>query len=120
MHHQISWWVKLAVRPGQFDNFQASTGEMVESARTEAGVLSYERFVTDDVKFAHVYERYADSPAAVAHLQEFRRKFAARFSSMVDRKKFTVYGNPSDELRELLDGFGAICLKRLGDFRYWS
>src|SRR5688500_6748591 len=119
MRTQISWHVELAVRPGQFDNFEALTGEMVESTRREPGVLSYERFVTDDAKFVHVYERYEDSPAALEHLREFRMKFSNRFSSMVDRTEFTVYGNPSNELRELLDSLGAKYLTPLGDFEYW-
>jgi|ERR1700730_5945163 len=119
MRDQISWHVKLALKPGHFDNFQAITGEMVESTRGEAGVLSYERFVTDDAKFVHIYERYADSHVALAHLKEFQKRFADRFSSMVDRKEFTVYGTPSDELKEVLDKFGAIYLSPFGDFEYW-
>src|ERR1700686_1861601 len=105
MTNQISWRVELAVKPGQIDNFQGLTGEMVESTRKESGVLGYERFVTDDAKFVHVYERYADAAVAVAHLQEFRKQFGERLLGMVERIKFTVYGNPSDELRALLDGF---------------
>ena len=119
MSNQISWRVELAVKLGQIDNFRALTGEMVESTRKEPGVLSYERFVTDDSKFVHVYERYADSVAALAHLQEFRKKFGDRFSIMVERTEFTVYGNPTDELRGLLDGFAATYLKPFGDFEYW-
>jgi hypothetical protein len=40
----------------------------------------------------HVYERYVDSAAAVAHLRTFGRKFGGRFAGMVDRTRFTVYG----------------------------
>jgi quinol monooxygenase YgiN len=119
MSNQISWRVELAVKLGQIDNFRALTGEMVESTRKEPGVLSYERFVTDDAKFVHVYERYADSAAALAHFQEFRKKFGDRFLSMVERTEFTVYGNPTDELRGLLGGFAATYLKPFGDFEYW-
>ena len=39
MGDQISWFVELAVKPGQLDNFQALTSEMVE-------VLTYQRFVS--------------------------------------------------------------------------
>jgi quinol monooxygenase YgiN len=116
MGDQISWQVELAVKPGQLDNFRALTGEMVESTRGEPGVLSYERFVADDGKFVHVYERYADSAAALAHLRKFGKNFGERFLSMVDRRRFTVFGNPSDQLRELLDGFGATYLRPFGDF----
>jgi quinol monooxygenase YgiN len=119
MSKQISWRVVLVMKQGQANNFQALTEEMVESTRKEIGALIYERFATDDDKFVEIYERYADSAAAVAHLQEFRQKFGQRFSSMVERTKFTVYGNPSDELRELLDGFGAAYMRPFGDLAYW-
>jgi quinol monooxygenase YgiN len=116
MGGQISWHVELAVKPGQIENFQALTDEMIESTRDESGVLNYERFVSDDGKFVHVYERYADSAAAVAHLRKFRKNFSERFLTMVDRIQFTVFGNPSDELRGLLDGFGVMYLRPFGDF----
>jgi quinol monooxygenase YgiN len=116
----IAWWVELEVKPGQLGSFAALTGEMVEATRREPGVLSYARFVTDDGKFVQVYERYADSAAAVAHLQRFAAEFGARFQGMVERKRFTVAGNPSTELRRLLDGFGATYLKPFGPFPYWT
>jgi quinol monooxygenase YgiN len=78
MSKQISWRVVLVVKHGQINNFRALTEEMVESTRKEP--LIYERFVTDDDELVEVYEQYADSAAAVAHLQEFRQKFGERFS----------------------------------------
>ena len=97
MGDQISWHVELAVKPGELDRFRALTGEMVESPRGEANVLSYERFVSDDGTVVHVYERYADSAAAARHLRTFGRQFNERFVGMVDRKRFTVFGVPSPD-----------------------
>src|SRR5216683_2022427 len=120
MGDQVSWLVELAIKPGQLNNFRKLTGEMVESTQVEPGVLSYERFVSEDGKVVHVYERYADSSAALAHLRTFSQKFAARFLRMVERTRFTVFGVPTEELRGVLDGFGAIYLKPFGDFKYWA
>jgi quinol monooxygenase YgiN len=119
MTDQISWCVELAVKPGCLDTFKELTAEMVASTRAESGVLSYQRFATNDQKIVHAYERYANSDAALAHLQNFREKFSRRFSSMVDRMQFTVYGTPSGELKRVLDGFGANYLARFGDHAYW-
>jgi quinol monooxygenase YgiN len=107
MNEQVSWWVELAVKPGQLDNFRVLTGEMVESTRRESGVLSYERFVTEGGKSVYAYDRYADSAAALAHLKVFVEKFNKRFVGMVDRRQFTVFGTPTHELRRVLDRFGA-------------
>jgi hypothetical protein len=78
-------------------------------------VVNYERFISDDGNFVHVYERYTNSATAVAHLQTFAKNFSERFITMVDRTHFTVFGNPSDELRGLLDRFGATYLKPFDD-----
>lgn len=87
---------------------------MVEAARGERGVLYYERFASDDGQTIHVYERYTDSAAATAHLRNFAATFGERFGAMVERTQFTVFGNPSDELRALLIGYGAAIFSSLG------
>ena len=71
MSGQSSWCVELAVKPGQFDNLIKLTGEMVAFASKEAGVLVYQRFISDDNKRMHACEWYADSDAALAHLGSF-------------------------------------------------
>ncbi len=120
MDEQISWRVELRVKPGQLDRFRALTGAMVDATRAEPGVLTYQRWTSDDGDVVHVLERYENSSAAVAHLRMFAARFAGQFSSVVERVRFTVYGSPSAELRELLDGFGATYMKPFGDFAYWE
>jgi quinol monooxygenase YgiN len=120
MGGEISWHVELRVRPGQLDNFRTLTAEMVAATRREPGVLSYQRFVSEDGTTVHVYERYSDSGVAVAHLEAFAKRFAGRFSKMVERKTFTVFGDPSAELRSMLDRFDAMYLKPFGDLEYWA
>ena len=116
MSAEISWQVELEVKLGQRGLFLALTEEMVEVTRGEAGTLIYERFVSEDGEAIWVYERYADSAAAVAHLRMFAEKFGERFASMVTRKRFTVFGSPSDELRSILDRFDATYLARFAGF----
>ena len=120
MNAEISWRVELAIRPGMLTAFEILTGEMVESARNERGVLSFQRFISEDGKYVEVYERYADSDAATAHLQKFLATFAARFSTLVERRHFRVFGRPSTELKTLLDTFGADYLQPLGPLPYWA
>jgi quinol monooxygenase YgiN len=120
MNGQICWHVELVIKPDRLESFRALTGEMVESARREHGILSYQRFVGEDGKTVHVYERYADSIAALTHLGIFAKKFAEPFQDMVERKCFFVFSYPTAELKEALDGYGAIYLKPFGDFTYWA
>jgi len=79
---------------------------MVESTRDEAGVLIYERFNSEDSMNVLVYERYSDSNSALAHLKAYRKRFEERFGSLVERKRFSVLGSPSRELRAELNGLG--------------
>ncbi len=117
---EIAWRVELRVKTGQLGNFQALTAEMVEATRRERGVLRYQRFVSEDGANIHVYERYADLAAALAHLSAFTECFADRFCTMVERQAFTVFGNPSAELKAVLDGFNAVYLRAFGDCDYWA
>jgi quinol monooxygenase YgiN len=117
---RVSWWVELAVKPGELANFEKLTAEMVTSTRAETGVLAYQRFISDDRQTVHVHESYENSAAAVAHLLKFAAVFGKRYASMVDRKRFSVFGNPSDELRSLLDRYGATYHEPFGAFAHWG
>jgi quinol monooxygenase YgiN len=119
MSDQIAWCVELAIQPGQLDSFLKLTAEMVNETAKEPGVLAYQRFVSADGQIVHVVERYESSETALGHLRTFQDKFAARFSSMVTRRRFTVYGRPSAELKSVLDALGAAYFNRLGDLSYW-
>ena len=90
--------------------------EMVESTRGEAGTLSYEWFLNQGGTVCHMMDRYADSDAAMIHLGNFGSKFAERFLQCFEVTGFSVYGEPSDEVRAALDGFGAVYLGTLGGF----
>jgi quinol monooxygenase YgiN len=116
MDKQVSWLVEVEVKPGELEAFKQLVADMVESTSPEPGTLSYEWFISDDGKLVHIYERYADSEALLAHFQGFLDKFADRFSASVDLKRFAVYGEPSAEAREALAPLNPIFLGTLGGF----
>jgi quinol monooxygenase YgiN len=105
MKNEISWHVELRIKPGQLDNFRLLSDEMVAFTRQEPGALSYQRFICADDATIHVYERYINSAAALSHLQGFSQTFSERFSGMVERTRFVVFGHPNAELKAVLDGF---------------
>jgi len=117
---QVSWWVELVVCPGCLDEFEALTGEMVASTQAESGVLAYQRFISEDRQTVHAHERYENSDAAATHLIKFAARFGDRYGSLVERKRFVVFGDPNDALRALLDQYGATYHRPLGPFRYWG
>lgn len=116
MDKQVSWLVEVEVKPGQLETFKQLVRDMVESTSPEPGTLSYEWFISDDGTLVHIYERYADSEALLTHFRGFLEKFAERFSASLDLKRFTVYGEPSDEARAELGVLNPVYLGTLGGF----
>lgn len=116
MGEQVSWLLELAVKPGELEHFRTLMNEMVESTRGEPGAMTYEWFLSEDGTAVHIYERYTDSAATMTHLGNFGAKFAQRFLSMIEPTRLTVYGTPSDEVKGVLNGFGATYLGPFGGF----
>ena len=116
MSDTVSWIVTLAVKPGELDAFRALMGEMVACAQTKLGTIVYEWFVSDDGGTVHIYERYADSAAALDSNNAFGEHFAERFMTAVDVTGFYVYGNPNDAVRKAHGGVGAQFLESFGGF----
>ena len=77
------------------------------------GTTHYEWF--SDGSTVHVYERYVDSAAVMAHLATFAT-FADRFMVLFAPTRFTVYGAPSDEVKEALAAFSPTYLPAVGGF----
>ena len=107
MSSTISWNLQASVNEGRLDDLRALAREMVASTEQESGAQSYEWFLSDDGSQLHLYERYVDSEAALIHMGSFGSQFAGRFLECVKPTSFSVYGEPSEKLRGVLDGLGA-------------
>ncbi|MEM9383026.1 MAG: antibiotic biosynthesis monooxygenase [Planctomycetota bacterium] len=115
MSNPVSWTVEATLRPGQADAFRDLMGEMIASTRDgEPGARRYEWFLADDS--VHILETYADSDAGMLHLGNLAQKFAERLMGIADITRVCVYGEPTDELRGALAGFGAEFRAPLGGF----
>jgi quinol monooxygenase YgiN len=117
MEKNVSWIFELTLTTGTAAELKALMVELVEAAETtEPSTLAYEWTLSEDDNICHVHEKYKDSNAALTHLNTFTEKFAARLMALGDATGFTVYGNPSDELREVLKGFNGEYMTPIGGF----
>ncbi len=117
MNDTVSWVLEMAIKPGELDNFKALMEEMVEDVQaTQPDTTHYEWFFNEDGSVCHLYERYADSAATMIHLNSFAENYAERFLGAADPTRLTVYGNPNDEVRGILGGFGAVIMAQLGGY----
>lgn len=116
MSGPVSWNLQLGVQGGRLDEARALMSEMVTATEQEPGAIGYEWFLSPDGRVCHICEKYSDSAAALEHLGNFGANFAERFLELFAPTSFHVYGEPSDEVRGVLDGFGAVYLGPLGGF----
>ena len=117
MSNNVYWVLELAIKPGELDNLKALMKEMVEATQAkEPNTLNYEWSISKDNKSCHIYERYTNSVATMTHLGTFGEKFAERFMAAVEPTRFVVYGNPNDEVKKALSGFGAVFMAPFGGF----
>ncbi len=116
MERHVSWVIELAVKDGALDAFKELMEEMVSGTRAEQRTLAYEWYISDDDSTVHIFEKYADSEAMVAHVSGFMQKWAERFMECVDPTRFVVYGDPSPAARDILEGFGPTYLGPWGGF----
>ncbi len=107
MSDHVYWILEVTVKPGEADNFTAVMNDMVEATQAnEPDTLNYEWTLSADGATCHIYERYADSAAVMTHLASFGANFADRILAAVEPTRFTVYGDPSTDVREALGAFG--------------
>ncbi len=117
MSNNVHWILEVAIKDGELDNFKALAEEMSAATKAnEPGTLAYEWFVSADGKTCHIYERYADSAATMVHLGSFGANFAERLLAIAEPKRFDVYGNPDDQVRAALAGFGAVHFDQVAGF----
>lgn len=90
--------------------------ELTDSAKAEPGTLVYEWALSDDDTMANINEPYADSAATLAHLAMFRDTFAQRFLAAVEPARIVVYGTPSEQVKEALEGSSPVYLSAFTGF----
>ena len=118
MSENVYWVFELAINPGRFEDLETLITAMIEATqKNEAGTLNYEWAISDDRQVCHVYERFQDSAAAMAHLESFGANFAARFMELLKPTRLVVYGTPSVQMKDALTGLNPVYMAPFGGFR---
>ena len=117
MRNDVSWMLELDVQEGRESDFRALMAEMAAATEAnEPGTLSYEWSTSADGKRCHIYERYADSAAAMTHVGTFAERFVERFMDVLTPVRLVFYGSPSADLKEAMDGFNAVYMEHADGF----
>ena len=117
MSGPVSWVLELKVQPGRSDELRTLMEEMVANAHAyEPGTQGYEWYMSPDGATLHLCERYADSAAAMAHIQTFSERFTARFLALRTPTRLTVYGSPDAAVQGALAAMHATFLGQAAGF----
>ena len=115
MNDEISWDLEVAILPGKLDSFCAVARDLIAATEPEAGALSYEYKLSNDGTACHIYERYKDSAAVLAHVESFCH-FAEGFMQACRPTSLQVYGTPSEEVKAALADLHPVYFTWLGGF----
>jgi len=109
--------VGLNIGEGQLEKFKNMAQEIAGSVEaTESNTSAYEWFINDAGDKCYVSELYPDSDALISHL----KNVGAALGPLLEIAPLTemlVFGMPSDEAAEILNGFGAQLFPFLAGFK---
>ena len=113
----VAWVFELKVKDGRGDELRALMAEMVDATQAgEPGTLDYEWYISEDGTRVHLYERYEDSAAVLAHLGTFGERYMSRFFGVMSPERVVIYGAPSAAVREALKGLGPTVMGQAAGF----
>ena len=117
MSTSVSWVFVSKVNAGKSDELKKLMTDMVPATKSnEPGAEIYEWFLNEDGSELHLYERYVDSAATMVHLGNFGANYMPRFLECCTPARLHVYGEPSDDVKGVLNGFGAVYCPSFGGF----
>ena len=116
MSKNIFWIFETEVT-GETEKVKSLMNEMVDYTKAnEPGALFYEWFISADNSRCTLFERFDSSESALLHAVSFGKNFAGRFMEILKPKKFTLFGNPKDDMKSAAEKMGAIFMIPLGGF----
>jgi quinol monooxygenase YgiN len=105
------------VNVGQLEPFKALLTEIIDTIqREEPRTLNYECFIAEDGASVTFFERYLDSESCMSHLANLGPRYSARLFECLTPTRLTVYGDPSDAVREIFSAFPTGFRASLGRF----
>ena len=107
MTNHIRGTAELSIDTGKLDECKKMVNELIERVKAnEPNTLSYEWFFNEDESKCYLLEWYKDSEALQAHLENVG-VLLGPLLEIAPLTELMIYGDPSDELRQAIEPFGA-------------
>lgn len=102
---------------GDIEKLKSLIEEMTEYTKAnEPGAVYYEWYFSSDNTKCTLFERYDGSESALIHVASFGKNFAPRFMELLKPKKFTLFGNPNEDMKKAAEKMGALFMLPAGGF----
>ena len=108
MANTAIWYLgEYTVADGKHEAFKQLIGELVQVEEAQGSdILHYEFFRDDESDQFRAIELFASSEAVLAHLER-AGDAVGQILAIAKLTRFEIYGRPTEQLRQALDGFGA-------------
>ncbi len=94
------------IQEGKIDEFKKLVGFIIDRIKsTEPCTISYEWFLSQDQSLCYVIQIYEESDAAMFHLRNVA-DLLDPFHMVAPLTELKIFGNPSSELRQVLEPIG--------------
>ena len=102
---RIHFKVDLTILEGKFAEFEEIAKELIAGSLKEPGTLGYEWHLGQDRGQCRVLETYADTNAALAHINgAVVKELLPKLLGFCSIDACEVYGDPGPKVREMLQG----------------
>lgn len=108
-NHQIHFRAEFAIAEGKIGEFKKLIQDMSRAVEAnEPETITYQFYLNTSKSKCIVHETYANSEAALAHNASIASQtILPKILNVARIIRFDVYGNPSEELREVLKSLNA-------------
>ena len=101
----VSWIIECTAKTEAAEAILTLADAMsLDFMESEPNTLNFEWSYCEQQNLYLIHERYANSDSAQKHIEKFGSVYASKFLELLEIKKVTVFGFPSESLKETLNG----------------
>src|ERR671935_62949 len=107
-HNQIHFRAEFTIEEGKIEEYKKLVQDMIRVVEAdEPDIINYQFYLNRDETKCIVHETYANSEAVLAHNSGIASQtILPKIFSVAKIRRFDVYGNPSEELQNVLKSSG--------------
>jgi hypothetical protein len=101
----VSWIIECKAKVEDVSAILTLVDAMsIDFHESEPDTLNFECSYSEQLGIYLFHERYANSESAQKHIEKFGSAYAGKFLELLDIRKVTVFGFPTESLAETLAG----------------